>query len=328
MLTKKFLALFTTLLFIGLSAQKISYDVPKTFINNVSTKNYKTIVDRSILEISKHEKVISVENGLIKTESGFQAGLDNLLYKCKGENDNTILNSIVKEHFDGLFGSMDFSQSLDFKKFDQIKEFLSIRIYPKDYFEQYLKPENSVYKVDLEETYTILMLDLPTAFTNVARKEMFDFWKKDEKELFSLAQKNVNKQVVNKLTQEFDLQGSKIEINFVDDETYAASYGLDLVNNSKDFVGELGSVVAMPNKGIINVCKITKEKPLDFVKFIQGTKALIQKFHDDHPHPVSTDFFWYYDGKFTKIDVVENPNGNVDVISPYGLTQLLVKLKK
>ena len=324
---KNFLIIFVIILSAKLPAQKISYDVPEVYKNEISSQKYKAIVDQSILEVSKYEKVFSFENGFIKTESGFQAGLDNLLYKCKNEDDNKNLNLIIKEHFDGLFSSMDFSKSLNLKNFDKIKEYLSLRIYPKEYFEQYIKPENSVYKIDLEGTYTILMLDLPTAFTNVQRSEMFNFWNKSENELFSLAQKNVNKHTVNKLTQEFDLGGVKIEISFIDDETYAASYALDLINNSKDFVGEFGSVVALPNKGIINICNITKKKPLDFVKFIQGTKSLVQKFHDDHPYPVSTDFFWYYNGKFKKIAVIQNNDGSVDVAAPQELSELLLKNK-
>ncbi|MBD8082611.1 hypothetical protein [Chryseobacterium caseinilyticum] len=327
MLLKKVIILSTTILFLGLSAQKISYDIPELFKNEISDKKYKTIANLSVREVSKREKVVSLDDGIIKTESGFQAGLDNLLSKSKNENDDKVLAAIVKEHFDGLFDSIDFSKSLDLKNYNKVEEYLSLRIYPEEYFEEYFKPENAVFRKDLEGTVTMLMLDLPTAFTNVQRKEMFDFWKKDEKELFAIAQQNINKQTVTKLTQEIDLGGSKIEISFIENETYAGSYGLDLLNNSKDFVGELGSVVAFPNKGIINICKITKEKPVDFVRFIQGTKGLIRKFHDEHPYPISSDFFWYYDGKFTKIMVIENPNGNIDVVSPHELTQLLVKLK-
>ncbi|WP_262151910.1 hypothetical protein [Chryseobacterium foetidum] len=327
MLLKKIIIIFTALLFVGISAQKISYTVPELFKNEISEKNYKTIADLSIKEISKREKVFSLDDGVIKTESGFQAGLDNLLYKSKNQNDDKVLAAIVKEHFDGLFDSMDFSKSMDLKDFNKVKEHLSLRIYPEEYFDQYFKPENVVFKKDLEGTITILMLDLPTAFTNVMRKEMFDFWKKDEKDLFALAQQNINKQTVTKLTQEIDLGGSKIEISFIENETYAGSYALDLINNSTDFVGDLGSVVAFPNKGLINICKITTEKPVDFVKFIQGMKSLVEKFHDNHPYPISTDFFWYYNNKFTKIMVIEKPNGNIDVVSPDELTKLLVKLK-
>ncbi|MCS3529519.1 hypothetical protein [Chryseobacterium sp. JUb7] len=324
---KNLFLFFLTFLCIDLSAQQISYIVPENYKNEFNSKNYKAIIDRALLEISHHEKVTSLEDGIIKTESGFQMGLDNLLYKCKSENDVNVLNNIVKEHVDNLFSSMDLSKSLDLKQFDKVKQYLSIRIYPKEYFEQYIKPENSVYKIDLEGTYTVLMLDLPTAFTNVQRGTMFKFWNKSEQEVFSLAQKNINSQKVNKLTQEFDLGGTKIEVSFIDDETYAGSYALDLINNSKDFVGELGSVVAFPNKGIINICKITKEKPLDFVKFIQGTKGLVQKFHDEHPYPISTDFFWYYNGKFKKIDVNQDIDGKINVISPLELSKLLLKLK-
>jgi hypothetical protein len=80
----------------------------------------------------------------------------------------------------------------------------------------------------------------------------------------------------------------------------------------------------MPNKGLVNICKISKDKPVDFVKFIQRTKPLIEKSYQEHEQPISDQFFWYYKGQFTKIDVLTEANGNINVISPSGLTALMI----
>lgn len=320
-----FLFIFT-FLYLIFPAQKVQYDIPDMLKSEINMDKYKLIVDLAVLEISKHEKVLSVENGIFKTDKHTNYGIDNLIYKSKDINEKAALNSIIKEHFNALFDSINFSDNLDLKNFEKIRQYLSLRLYPKSYFEEYLNNKNCIYKIDLEDVYTVLMLDLPTAFTNVQR-EAFESWKKNELEVFSIAQENINKQNVEKVTQTFEFGGTNVQINFIGDETYAASYGLDLIHNSPDFVGNLGAVVAFPNKGIINVCKITNDHPLDFVKFIQGTKSLVKKFHDDHPYPVSTDFFWYYKGKFKKINVFENSDGKIDVTAPNELSDLLVKLK-
>ena len=203
---------------------------------------------------------------------------------------------------------------------------MSIRIYPKETVLQRGGIETMVLKTDLENTYTLLMLDLPGAFTNVDRK-MFDLWKKDTLEVFKIAQANINKQTVEKVTQKFNIDGNEIEVSFIGDENYAASYALDLSNNSPELVGEWGSIVAIPNKGLVNICKISKDKPLDFIKFIQRTKPMIEKSFLEHLQSISNDYFWYYKGKFTRVNIQTDTKGQINVIAPFGLTELMTSKK-
>ena len=155
---------------------------------------------------------------------------------------------------------------------------------------------------------------------------MFELWDKTVDEVFEIAQKNVNKQPFTKMTESIDVNDKKIEVNFIENEDYGASLALDLKNNTPEFIGEWGSVVAIPNKGIVNICKISKEKPVDFILFIQRFKPVVEQFYNQHPQPISTDFYWYYNGDFTKINVIDN-NGEINVISPMGLTELMNEKK-
>ena len=219
---------------------------------------------------------------------------------------------------------IDGQKDINPENFETVKKYLGLRIYPVDFVNQRGGTSSLIVKTDLEDTYTLLMLDLPGAFTPV-QKEMFSLWKKDTAEVFKLAQENVNKKQIEKVTQEFDIGGIKIEISFLGNEDYAASYALDLLNNSPDLVGEWGSVVSIPNKGLVDICKISEAKPLDFVKFIQRIKPMVEKSYQEHEQPISDQFFWYYKGKFTKMRVLEEPNGNINVISPYGLSELMTE---
>lgn len=53
--------------------------------------------------------------------------------------------------------------------------------------------------------------------------------------------------------------------------------------------------------------------------------GMIEKAYQEHPQPVTDQFFWYYKGTFTRIPVTGQPGGNVNVISPFGLSALMTE---
>lgn len=319
------LTIFQTLSY----GQKIDYTIPIGVQNDISKDDYKKIVDIAVPIVQKKYKIEFIKEGTIKLakDQGMQAfNLDNLVLKCVDVKDKKLWKDVIADHFNQIFTSIDEKKNIDPKNFETVRKYLSIRIYPKETVVQRGGIENLILKTDLENTYTLLMLDLPGAFTNVDR-QMFDLWKKDTLEVFKIAQSNINKQVVEKVTQKFNIDGSEIEVSFIGDENYAASYALDLPSNSPEFIGEWGSMIAMPNKGLVNVCKISKDKPLDFVKFIQRTKPMIEKSFSEHPQPISNNYFWYYKGQFTKVNIQTNNKGQINVIAPFGLTELMTSQK-
>jgi hypothetical protein len=99
----------------------------------------------------------------------------------------------------------------------------------------------------------------------------------------------------------------------------------DETSNTLDMVGEWGSAIAIPNKGLVTICKIGKAYPVKFVKFIQRIKPLIEQSYSQHANPVSTTFFWYYKGRFTPIPVHTDDKGNINVIAPVQLSALMTK---
>ena len=281
--------------------QSINYSIPAGYEKDISKKDYKKIVDLAIPLIASRYIVDSTSEGAVHVRAGEDSQtfyLHNLLGKCLEIKDKSVWKEIVMEHFESLFSSMDEQKKIDLANFEAVKKYLSIRIYSKASVDERGGADNLVTKTDLEATYTMLMLDLPAAFTSVT-KEIFDVWKKDKADVFKIAQANINQQEIEKVTQSFDIDGSDIEISFLGNENYAASYALDLANNSPGLVGEWGSAVCIPNKGLVNICKISRDKPVDFVKFIQRTKPLTRKAYQEHPQPISDQYFWYYKGIFT-----------------------------
>ncbi|HEY4323020.1 MAG TPA: hypothetical protein VGN20_03515 [Mucilaginibacter sp.] len=324
---KIFLTLFTIAVFhFNSVSQTVSYVMPESFKDAISQEDYEIIAKQSLSVVSSRYQVDNLANGTI-TITGRQAfNLDNLVPKCAAEKDRTKWEGIIQDHFKSLFNSFDAKKKLNTTDYDYIRSYLSIRIYPDATIEQRGGTANFITRIDLDGTTTILMLDLPQAFTPVL-KDDFNMWHKTIDEVFKEAIANVDKQKVEKATKVFTTDGSQIEFNFMENENYAASYALDLSNNSPEFVGEWGSVVVVPDKGLVSICKISKNKPVDFVKYIQQIKPLIERSYTQHESPVSKEFFWYYEGKFTHIPVSVDDKGNVNVVAPSGLSNLMTVKK-
>ncbi|MDX2047730.1 MAG: hypothetical protein SFU87_13150 [Chitinophagaceae bacterium] len=308
-------------------AQKINYNIPEGYEKSISKDDYKKIVDIAVPIVAKRYSINNVQDGTIFLKAGQEMkefNLHNIIDKCVSVKDTSQWSKIIEGHFKNIFSYIDEQKNIDPENYDAIKKYLSLRIYPAEVITQRGGTSSLIVKTDIERTYTLLMLDLPGAFTPV-QKEMFLLWKKDTSEVFKIAQDNVNRQQIKKVTRQFDIDGTNVEISFLGNEDYAASYALDLINNSPDLVGEWGSVIAMPNKGIVDICKISRNKPVDFVKFIQRLKARVEQSYREHEQPISDQFFWYYRGKFTRIRVITQRNGSINVISPFGLTELMTE---
>jgi len=311
------------------SGQTIIYSLPGRFDKEISQQDYKTIADMSMAAVAKRYKIDSLNNGTIilsPKQDMFAFNLDNLILKCNAESDHSKWPVIIDGHFNMLFNSIDAKKSINSQSYDSIRSNLSIRIYPNSTIEQRGGATNFISRTDLEGTTTLLMLDLPDAFTPVSKKD-FDFWHKTIDDVFKEAITNVDKQKIDKVTKVFSVDGVQIEFNFLENEDYAASYALDLSNNSPELVGEWGSVVVIPNKGLVSVCKISKDKPVDFVKYIERIKPLTDKSYTQHPSPVSREFYWYYQGKFTLIAVKTDDKGNINITAPVGLSALFAEKK-
>jgi len=320
---KNIIIFFLLILSFDSIAQKINYTFPEGYENEISKKNYKYLVKESVKAISKNYKIVSVKKGVIELEKGQDfslLNLHNLIVQC-AQIDLENWSELINYHFDSMHESIEKQKQLDPNKFETLVDYLSVRIYPETYVTKNGDINKLVARTDLEGTYSLLVLDLPSTFATV-QKEIFELWDKSIEEVFEIAQNNVNKQEFTEATELFDINGKEVEAHFIENENYGASLALDLMKNAPEFVGEWGSVIAFPNKGIVNICKISKDKPVDFVLFIQKFRPAVIQFFNQHPQPISTDFYWYYNNQFTKINIVDN-NGELNVIAPFGLTELM-----
>lgn len=322
---------FTCLLALGTSsgawAQKISYDLPKAYRKALSAADYQLLVDSAVAVVGRRYPVAQVAAGTITLRAG-QAdatafNLHNLIATCAAEANRQAWGPLIRHHFTSLFSSFDAQKKLEPGNYEAMRGYLSLRVYPEALVAQRGGAQNLVTRVDLPGTVTMLMLDLPGTFSAVP-KASIDQWHQEAATLFAQAQANVNKQAVQKVTKDFDGPNKqKLTFHFLGNEDYAASYALGLAANSPELVGEWGSAVAVPNKGLVSICPISRAQPLDFVQYIQLSQAAIAKAYQEHQQPVSPDFYWYYQGKFTRIAVMTDKSGRVNVVAPLGLAALM-----
>lgn len=324
---RKLLLLGGLLLALGAQAQKISYDVPKDFRQTVSAADYKLVVDSAVAVVRTRYPVARVAAGTITLQPG-QVGvrafnLHNLLATCLAEPNRQAWGPLVRHHFTSLFSSFDEQQKIDPSRYESVRPYLSLRVYSEDAVAQRGGTKNLVTQADLPGTLTMLMLDLPGTFSAVPRAA-FELWHQDEAAVFAQARANVAKQPVEKVSKELEGPNkTKLTLHFLGNEDYAASYALDLAANAPEFVGEWGCALAMPNKGLVSACAISRAHPLDFVQYIQLSQAAITKAYQEHSQPISPEFYWYYQGKFTRIPVVTDQDGRVTVVSPPALGALM-----
>jgi hypothetical protein len=213
--------------------------------------------------------------------------------------------------------------NLDPANYETMKKFLILRIYPSDIIDAHGGTDSLVTRVDLDHTYTVLMFDFPGGFAPV-RRNMFDQWKKNIAEVFQTAQSNVDSAKVARVSKNFTLGDSAVQVSMLVEQDYAASYALDMEHNVPDWVGEWGAVVAMPFKGLAAVYRLDKGDRLEWTRFIRLTQPFIEKSFQEQPQPISDQYFWYYRGKFTPIGTYLE-NGVYHVVPPDGLAQLLVQ---
>lgn len=322
---------FILLLALGMSsgawAQKISYDLPREYRKALPAADYQLLVDSAVAVVGRRYLIEKVADGTITLRAG-QAdatafNLHNLIATCAAEPERRAWGPLIRHHFTSLFSSFDAQKKLDPSNYERMRSYLSLRVYSEAEVARRGGTQHLVTRVDLPGTVTMLMLDLPGTFSAVPQAGIAQ-WHQEVATLFAQAQANVNKQVVQKVTKDFDgPTKQKLTFHFLGNEDYAASYALDLAANAPELVGEWGSAVAVPNKGLVSICTISRAQPLDFVQYIQLSQAAIAKAYQEHQQPVSPDFYWYYQGKFTRITVVTDKNGQVNVLAPLGLAALM-----
>ncbi len=314
------LALFATSV---AASAKIDYTVPDGFVGRISAVDYRYILERSLKRVAESDKIKKVEQGEIQLADGKIVNMHNLLHRCIAA-DKKEWNGLIDEHFKRL--ASIYKSPVDATNYQKIKKFLGYRVYPREAIDRYKAAGKMVIRKDLAGTYTVLMLDLPTTWASITR-DNFKKWKISKSEAFKQADRNMSRKSLKVGSEPVKIKPDiDFKFSYVEDNDYAASFAIGGLRSGAIKPAAWGLVIAIPNNGFATWVKVSREKPVDFILFIQVFDKAIKKAFNENEKGISPEFYWYYKNKFTPIRTFYK-NERLNVINPEGLSELMSEQK-
>ena len=194
---------------------------------------------------------------------------------------------------------------------------MALRIWPKSYLDAGTKP---IYREDIEDLITVLVLDLPTAVQSVKLEEV-QKWNKSVNELFEIGKENVLKQYPIQIDSE--VINEKPCYLLHGEHFFVSTHGLNLEKYS-ECIGRYGTIITFPHRHIVITYPINGE---DIIKSINNLMAAATGMYKDAPGAISPNIYWYIAGTFTKLPYEAN-EGTIRFSPPQSFIELLEQIVK
>lgn len=279
------------------------FKLPEMYNGIISKYEYNDIMQICIKYHQDNELIISkIDEGEIVTDFNGEEQhryLDNLV-RILASNEKTTWEELIYEHFDKLNPNPSALKYL-YKDFDYASQFLRVLL-KEDTFNLGDNVENYVHRIDFPKTNTFLILEFEDQF-HFIRKDEINEWNKTENNLFEIAIQNLPENEIEAKEYEF---GEKFTVFIFFSGDFSASLMLDLKNRADYAIGKFGTLIAIPTKGIAYTHPIENGDILELVKILDPT---IEKFYNEDPGNITTNFYWYYDDKFQIFPTEQSENG-------------------
>ncbi len=289
--------------------------LPDNYKDLIDEKNYAVFLDKCLATLDDLDiKVTGSDNGDITYQKDDEKEahyyLDNLLRKYVQLDDNE-RDEEIRSHFNKL---QDKTVAYDylFKDFDYAKQFLKVLVKPTD-----IAPNSGdfISRHDYPNLFTFLVFDFEEQFHYI-RKDKAEEWQVAYEELFKIALDNISKEEID--IKEY-LFGDKFTVYILFNGDFSASYTI-LIEDKLDFaIGTYGSLLAIPTKGTAFIHPIETKDVLDLIEILHNT---IDKFYNEDPGNISTDFYWYYKGTFDTFDKIFNDDKTITIKMPDRLNEM------
>jgi hypothetical protein len=297
-------------------------NVPE-WANFFDKKEYNCFIDiveeyfkQKNFKISINDGVVTVENNDLGLNN---LGLVNLAQICKQEKRN-VWKEIVIDHFNRLIEANKFEADFNSKinDFEQIKQYIGVRLYHKDYLKTVGK-ENTVYKELTDEIVELRVFDLPHTVSSI-KPENISTWNKKTDELFDLGFKNIKSNYPLEISQQ-DMKDYKIW--FVQsDNVFASNILLDRDDLNR-YLGKYGALIGIPHRHAVIIYPIEN---LEVAKAINSLIPIIKGMNNEGPGSISDKLYWYNDNKL--INLPYKIAGNkLQFYPPDDFVNMLNKLK-
>jgi hypothetical protein len=302
---------------------KTKYErLPQRYKHLLTEDQYIRVLELSQDFLEKYGEVTKVEDGIIdftpfEGPNNNRYGLDNLVRLLKDEQLDNWPHEI-SSHFSKFFSNVELG--FDQGVFEQIKDILSIRVYPDSYFEELNMEGKLVFKVDFEDTKSTLVFDYPDKFEPVLRENL-DKWNITEEFAFSIAMDRVSQYEIRLGKKEFE--SGFDQFSFFS-STYSAAFLLDFERNAKMCIGKFGALVNIPTHGSAFAVPIDAN---NVPEIISNTQETINRFFDEDPGQINTNYYWYYAKNFVKFQTSPKSDGYSNLHIPADLINLLKKAR-
>jgi len=285
------------------------------FYEGIVTKDeYASILKMSEVECLRIGKIASIQAGTISVVE-FEEGhthdfqLDNLVRKCH-HNKQEEWSSVIKSHFSRFPIDKNKAKFLS-KDFEYARPLLKVLVRNVKNI-----PEGMIYRRDIPETSSFLILDYDERFHFLMEKDIQE-WEVPKAELFDIALANSG---LEKIDIQEILWAEKFELFSFFSGDFSASFLLELSKNAPFTIGRYGAVVAIPTKGSAFVHPLNEDTALGFIHSFDKTFAT---FHKEDEVSISEHYYWFYNGKFELFPIVKKKE-KLYIELPKNLQKLLV----
>lgn len=172
--------------------------------------------------------------------------------------------------------------------FEKASKYLAVRIYHQDMVGAF-KLEELVYRKDLDETVTVLVLDLPSSVESILHTNI-EKWNKTPEELFPIALTNLKEKVKREAERD-----DKNFVKLSGDDMFVTSEALFLERN-RACIGKYGAIFCLPNRDTFRAAPINSDIDLEIalqymIPFAEET------FDKSEDLAITRHIYWHYEGK-------------------------------
>jgi len=310
----KLRALFVFFICIQFSAfaQKVDYSLPKTHQQFLKKKEYRQLLEYTLRQLEGYD-VVGVDKGEVSIKLGeYLHNFSMLPFIQQGATLNRQeQQTLIQDYISSLISSYHDQQLLTNADFSTVKKYLTLRLFPETAIDQDDR-DRWIVRSEIEGIAVCVALDLPDGFASVERKQLLH-WKISEAEIFQIAKENSRKRPYEVHQQ--SLEGSA-ELIALGGGDYAANATFVLDEIIPEHIGQHGAVVAIPHQDMVLLQNLGEEEIADYQTFIRQLHGFVLDQYHQHAAPVSPYFYWYYQGKFTRIRLGKDPEGNLHIIPP------------
>jgi hypothetical protein len=246
-------------------------------------------------------------------------GLMNVAQICK-QDEIENYKEIVKKHFDSLMRTNQFDK--EFKKiihdFNQIKEYIGVRLYPIDYV-SHIGKELTIGKDFAGNIYAMLIFDLPDSVVSIKPEEA-EKWGKTWEELFDLGLQNIKTKYPNNISQE---KFNEFNLWFIQSNHFFTPNIVFDFEMQQKLMGSNGSLIGIPHRHAVIIYSIEN---IQVVNAINDLITAIIGMNEEGPGSISSNIFWYKDGHYEDLPY-EMSDNKIQFYPPEKFVEMLNTLQ-